>query len=195
MNASEDSAMRRGSDRRPFPGWSPASTRSTVGRLGQRLPELAYLQPILPFRGDQDFRIPPAQALIDRLRTEGRKKRAEDARVFESPQGGDIKLRNAVCQNGDRVPLSQSKSFENIGKAVALSFQIAIGEVPNAAIVSEPSQGDVVAQRPLRMTIDGFVSDIEPLAPGKAVQLTADVLPGEIGNCVVIIQEVRSYRP
>jgi hypothetical protein len=37
------------------------------------------------------------------------------------------------------------------------------------------------------MTIDSFMSDVEPFSIGKPLQLAADGIPGETGYCVGII--------
>ena len=144
------------------------------------------------FGGHQNFGIPSAQSLIDGLGTKSGKKGAKDTRVFKNSQCRDIQFGYSPCQNTDRIAPADAESFEDIGEAVALPFQLAIGESAGCAFAAKPMQGHVVAKTSIGMTIDRFVSDIEPFPPWKTLQLTADGIPGKGGKGVGIIQEIWS---
>ena len=72
------------------------------------------------------FAWPIAESCADRLGAEGRKQRAEHAAVLESPERGDIELRNASRQDKHTIAFADAQLLKHIGKPIRQLVESAV---------------------------------------------------------------------
>ncbi len=130
------------------------------------------------FGGDKRFGIADRHARFDRLRSERRKQRREDAAVLQRAERGDVEFRHAAKQREDAVALRYAALRQNIGEAIYSRAKRCIGEIADAVVAADPAQGELVAAPGLHMPVDRLVGDVEAAA-GKAVKQPARLRPGK----------------
>ncbi len=159
-------------------------------QVGQPVAQVGDLALVLHGGGDEDLGVAAHQALEDRLGSKGREERAEYAGVLPCAKCGDVESGDAPGQDGHAVTLAHAKLAQQVGEAVGLLFQVAVGELLYFAARPQPAQGYFIAQGPIGVAVYRFVGDVVAHAVGKPVELFEDHIPAELLVCLGVVQQV-----
>jgi hypothetical protein len=80
---------------------------------------------------------------------------------------------------------------ETIGEPV----QITVTKILHLPLFAKPAQSQMIAPRAFRVTINAFISYIEPPIPRKAVKLASHRVPGELFTGSLVVQQIRDNAP
>jgi hypothetical protein len=110
--------------------------------------------------------------------------------VLQRAKRCDVEGGNTPGQGEHALAFGDPQRRQNIGKAITLFLQVAIGQIAYAAVLAQPTQGQVVASCTIGMPVDCLMGHIQAPPAGQAVEVTSHGLPRERGVCLVVIQEV-----
>src|SRR5512135_2718617 len=106
-------------------------------KVRELFPPRFNLAAIESFGGDESPGIPDRHAGFNRLRSESRKQRREDAAVLQSAKRGNIKLRHAAKQREHAVTLRYSTLRQHISKTIHRHAKRGIGEIADAVVARD----------------------------------------------------------
>ena len=138
---------------------------------------------------DEQLRLADAHAGFDGLGSERRKERAEDRPCLQGSQRGDIEFGNTAQEAVYAVALGDIQGTKSVGKSVGLPLQVAVGEVADSVILTDPAKGDFVAKAMGNVSVNRFIGDVQT-ATGQAVETGARLVPREVFDRPIIVTQV-----
>ncbi len=174
-------------------GWiSDRTHEQDMVQMGQAVPVLLDLAPVQRLGGDKDPGIAQLQPLAHGLGAEGREEWAQHARAAQCAQDSHIQFRAAAEEREDPLLPTHAEGCECVGEAACEAAELAIGEVGDGVVGRDAAQGLPPAVTCRQVSVDGLVSDVEPISSGQPRQPGSSLVPGEVraGALVVLEHEV-----
>lgn len=138
-------------------------------------------------RRDDDRGVTVVESVGDAVGTEPLVDAAPHCAVFERPHEGDVVFRNARHVRDHAVARLDAEVVEDVRELARTVCEFPKGQRREFAVRVDLIESDSVAV--CRMSVDGFVSDIEFLR-GVPRGFSVDVVPREVGSRRVVVAEI-----